>query len=143
MVYRLCNNVDLSDHEVRQDLKRWVDWVGEELNLSGLRLDAVKHMSQGFMKEYIQHIRHSVGPDWFLVGEYASYDHTKTLMEYINKTNGEMRLFDFPLLRNFIGISRHTDADLRYIFGDTLSEKLPGNSVVSTKNATMLRSILG
>ena len=127
---RLCNDVDLSNPEVQEDTKQWVDWIGLELNLAGLRLDAVKHMSQAFMKDYIQYIRQRGGRDWLLVGEYAAPDNTKALMEYIRTMNGKMSLFDFPLLRNFIGISRHEDADLRFVFGDTLSEKMSKNSVV-------------
>ena len=134
---RLCNNLDLSHPDVKNDLKHWGEWVGQELNLAGFRFDAAKHMSQAFVKDYVQHLRGKFGKDLLLVGEYCTYDNAKVLVEYIKRMNGQMSLFDFPLVRNFTGISRHADADLRFIFGGTLSERLPANSVVSINLISM------
>ena len=132
--FLLCNNVELSHPDVKNDLKQWVQWLNGQLSIDGLRFDAVKHMSQKFTKEYVQHIRRTVGKNWLLIGEYMTQDDTKILVEYVKRMSGNMCLFDFPLLRNFIGISRHADADLRYILGNTLSERLPNNAVVRLKD---------
>ena len=126
---RLCNNLDLSHPEVRSDAQQWAKWVAQQVDLGGFRLDAAKHMSQSFMKDFVKSVRESFGRDWMLVGEYAVEDDVKVLVDYLKKMNGSMSLFDFPLVRNLTGIANHDDADLRFVFGDTLCEKLPNNAV--------------
>ncbi|KAL9049937.1 MAG: hypothetical protein Q9162_006937 [Coniocarpon cinnabarinum] len=131
---RLCNNLDLSHMDTRKDLYNWANWVVNELDLGGFRLDAVKHISQDFMSEFLRRACQKKEPNWLVVGEYCTGDNVKTLTNYINKMNRQMSLFDFPLVRNFAGISQHADADLRHIFGGTLSGNMPKNAVTFVTN---------
>ena len=101
------------------------------MNLAGVRIDAVKHMSQGFVLEYVHHIDATVGKDWFMVGEYSTDNNVDVLKRYIEKMQHRMSLFDFPLHRNMIDASHDEIADLRNVFKDTLAQESPENAVVS------------
>ncbi|PGH15920.1 hypothetical protein AJ79_02087 [Helicocarpus griseus UAMH5409] len=117
--YLMFANLDYSHPEVREDVKRWIEWLGHQLPLSGLRLDAVKHYSTGFLKEFIKHARQTVGPGWFLVAEYWKAE-VRELMEYLGRMDYLVSLFDAPLVRRFSDISRTEGADLRRVFEGSL-----------------------
>ena len=51
--YLMFGDLDYSNPEVRQDVLNWVEWIGRELPLSGIRLDAIKHFSFGFQRSLI------------------------------------------------------------------------------------------
>ncbi|KAK2742611.1 hypothetical protein FQN55_007730 [Onygenales sp. PD_40] len=110
---------DYSNQEVREDVKNWAEWIGGQLPLGGLRLDAVKHYSVGFLKELIGHAKQTVGPHWFFVAEYWKAE-VRELLEYLGKTEYLVSLFDAPLVRRFSEISRSEGADLRKVFDGSL-----------------------
>lgn len=71
---RMFDDVDHSHPEVRSELFKWAEWLDGQLDLGGLRLDAVKHFSRGFVRDFLTHmdqVRKSRNkPPWFVVGEY-------------------------------------------------------------------------
>ncbi len=67
--YLMFADLDYMNPEVRDDVKRWGEWIGKEARIKGIRFDAVKHFSENFLKEFIQHLDRTVGEGWFLVGE--------------------------------------------------------------------------
>ncbi|KAK2800931.1 hypothetical protein FQN51_005866 [Onygenales sp. PD_10] len=117
--YLMFSNLDYSNQEVREDVKNWAEWIGGQLPLGGLRLDAVKHYSVGFLKELIGHAKQTVGPHWFFVAEYWKAE-VRELLEYLGKTEYLVSLFDAPLVRRFSEISRSEGADLRKVFDGSL-----------------------
>ena len=69
-------------------------WI-EKLHPDGFRLDAVKHINDGFWKEFNENARKLSKSDFILLGEYLHGDPAK-----INETwrlAGFNSLFDFPL----------------------------------------------
>lgn len=78
-------DLDYNHPEVKDDVKNWAVWLGKEINLRGLRFDAVKHVSPGcitnpelllisqfsedFLKELLQTLDKAFGTGWFFVGE--------------------------------------------------------------------------
>jgi len=123
-------DLDYSDAEVRDDVLKWGEWIGTELPLSGMRLDAVKHYSAAFQREFIDHIRSTVGPEWFIVGEYWKGE-VDVLLKYLEEMRDQLLLFDAPLVYRFSSISRTEGGDLRTIFDGTLVQSKPGHAVVS------------
>lgn len=117
--YLMFANLDYSHPEVREDVMRWIQWMGGQLPLAGLRLDAVKHYSAGFLKEFIGHVRRTVGPGWLLVAEYWKAE-VRELLEYLGRMDYLVSLFDAPLVRRFSDISRTEGADLRKVFEGSL-----------------------
>ncbi|KAL2382459.1 hypothetical protein RJZ90_003245 [Blastomyces dermatitidis] len=117
--YLMFANLDYSHPEVREDVLKWIQWIGDQLPIAGLRLDAVKHYSAGFLKEFIGHVQRTVGPGWFLVAEYWKVE-VRELLEYLGRMDYLVSLFDAPLVHRFSQISRTAGADLRRVFEGTL-----------------------
>ena len=55
--FLLCNDIDLDHPEVVSELNRWGKWVSNELNLDGMRLDAIKHMKDQFVAQFLDAVR--------------------------------------------------------------------------------------
>lgn len=123
-------DIDHDHPEVRQDMFHWVEWLGNQLKLGGLRVDAIKHYSARFLRDLIQHMDRTVGKDWFIVGEYWRAD-SKVLAQYIDFMNHRISLFDVELCCNFSRISLGEHPDLRTVFERTLCALKPANTVVS------------
>ena len=122
-------DLDYSQPDVRADVLRWGEWLGRQVHLSGLRLDAIKHYSEDFLRAFIRHLDETVGKDWFLVGEYWTAEFG-ILASYIARMGGRMSLFDVQLAYNLSNVSKARRIDLRRIFDGTLAKHLPQNAVV-------------
>lgn len=132
--YLMGNNLDHSQIEVRDDLHVWGEWIVNEVGLSGFRLDAVKHMSQSFLKEWIQHLDEKFQRRLFFVGEYWRGD-LEVLGPVIEKFNGRLHLFDVALAGNMSKMSHDpVAADLRNVFDGTLTKHYPGQAVTFILN---------
>ena len=123
-------DIDHTNPEVRQDLYNWVQWLSSQLKIGGLRLDAIKHYSAEFLRNFVQHIDQTVGRDWFIVGEYWRND-SDVLSSYIEYMNNRISLFDVKLVENFSRLSLEENSDLRTVFNGTLASLKPRNTVVS------------
>jgi len=102
--FLLGNDLDLNHPEVIAELNKWGVWVSKELNLDGMRLDAVKHMNDQFVKQFLEAVRKEKGDDFYAVGEYWNGD-LKTLDSYAKSVGGSVDLFDVPLHYNLFAAS--------------------------------------
>jgi alpha-amylase len=123
-------NLDHTHPEVRADIFKWAEWIGTELPISGMRIDAAKHFCAVFQKQFVDHLRNTVGADYFIVGEYWRGD-VGHLLNYLKVMEYGMSLFDVPLLGQFALTSKTEGSDLRKIFRDTLVKQSPAHAVVS------------
>ncbi|TVY49439.1 Alpha-amylase, partial [Lachnellula cervina] len=131
--FLMCGNIDHSNPDVRRDLFYWVEWLGSQFRLGGLRIDAVKHYSASFLRDLMRHIDQTVGKDWFMVGEYWRAD-AKVLSAYIEYMNHRLSLFDVPLVESFSNVSRGVEPDLRKVFEGSLAATKPANAVTFVVN---------
>jgi alpha-amylase len=123
-------DIDHSHPEVRADLFRWVEWLPRQVKLGGMRLDAIKHYSFEFLRDFVSHIDAAVDPDWFLVGEYWRED-SEFLAAFIEFMKHRISLFDVQLLGNFSKLSLLEErGDLRKVLDDALVLWKPDNAVV-------------
>ncbi len=122
-------DIDHKHPEVRRDLFNWVEWLSSQMPMGGLRLDAIKHYSAFFLRDFVDHIDKTMGPDWFFVGEYWEVD-SPILAKYIEFMRHRISLFDVRLVTNFSHLSFTVGADLRTVFDGTLTLYKPLNSVV-------------
>lgn len=127
--YLMFADLDHSHPEVRADILKWGEWIGTELPISGMRIDAAKHYSASFQKEFVTHLRNTVGADYFLVAEYWRGE-VGLLLGYLKLMDYGVSLFDVPLLGRFAAISKMAGGDLRKIFKGTLVEQMPSHAVV-------------
>ena len=124
-------DLDYSHPEVREDVLRWAKWIMSVLPLSGMRLDAAKHFSTAFQRDFIDCVRSQAGDrKVFVIGEYWSGE-LRALLSYLEEMEYRVAVVDVPLVERFSGLSRTRRADLRGVLKGTLMEARPGNALVS------------
>lgn len=127
-------DIDLDHPDVIQELKNWGIWVSQELNLDGMRLDAIKHMNDRFIKEFLEAVRAKRGGQFYAVGEYWKNDKT-SLDEYLSHVDYEVDLFDVPLHYNIYQASQQgKEFDMRELLKDTLVLDHPSLAVTFIDN---------
>ncbi len=131
--YLMGADLDFSNPEVIQECKNWGEWYLETTNVDGFRLDAVKHISANFYKDWLKYLRDKTKKQLFTVGEYWSQDVSK-LHRYIEQTQGEMSLFDVPLHYNFYNASINPNYNLSQILDHTLVKENPSKAVTFVDN---------
>jgi alpha-amylase len=132
--YLMGCDLDINHPEVREELKRWGEWMLDHVGVDGFRLDAIKHISSDFFGEWVEHLETYAKRDLFVVGEYWTYD-LATLSWYAANTNGKLSLFDAPLHNNFHRASRGGEAfDMRTILDGTLMKEMPLLAVTIVEN---------
>ncbi|KKK19326.1 hypothetical protein AOCH_004676 [Aspergillus ochraceoroseus] len=128
--YLMFADLDLSHPEVRQDLLHWGTWITTALSLGGMRLDAAKHFSSGFQRAFVEHVRATANPDFFVMAEYWTGD-IRALLGYLEQMDETVAAYDVPLLGNFSRASyrKGAAADLRGILQNTLVQQKPNHAV--------------
>lgn len=121
--FLLGNDIDLDHPEVVAELNHWGKWVSKELNLDGMRLDAIKHMKNQFVKQFLDAVRSERGENFYAVGEYWNGD-LETLDSYIESVENKINLFDVPLHYNMFQASQEGKKyDMQNILKGTLVER--------------------
>ncbi len=132
--YLMGADLDLGHPEVKAELERFGKWYLDITKVDGFRLDAVKHMTAGFYKDWISAMRNYTGKELFTVGEYWSYDLGR-LKNYIAQTHGAFSLFDVPLHLKFYQISHgNASIDMAHIFDGSLTQTDSWHSVTFVDN---------
>ena len=118
--YLMNADVNYAHPEVKKEIINWGKWVVNELKLDGFRMDAVKHISEEFMKEFLIEIRKVYGDSFYSVGEYWK-DDLETLRNYLENIGYETDLFDVGLHFNFHEASlKKGEYDLSTILDNTI-----------------------
>ena len=132
--YLLGNDLDLDHPEVINELNKWGIWVSKELNLDGMRLDAIKHMKDAFIKEFLETVRASRGEKFYAVGEYWNGDLDK-LDAYLDRVGNKIDLFDVPLHYNMFAASQQgKEYDMRHLLDNSLAINRPTLAVTFVDN---------
>jgi len=132
--YLMMNDIDLQHPEVINELNRWGRWVATELNLDGMRLDAIKHMDDLFIKQFLDNVRIERGEEFYAVGEYWKGDFD-SLKRYLEMTDYKLNLFDVPLhYKMFQASQQGKDFPLSNFPDETLVAKFPENAVTFVDN---------
>ena len=133
--YLMYNDIDQRNPFVRKELNDWGKWYHDQVHFDGVRLDAVKHQSPDFYKEWLYNLRTNTQKNIFAVGEYWAPGEVNLLQKYIDTTEGSMSLFDSSLQQNFhIASKEGANYDLRKIFDETLTLLNPTHSVTVVDN---------
>lgn len=132
--YLMGADLDFSNSDVVEELKKWGKWYVHFTNIDGFRLDAVKHINYEFFVEWLEYLREESGKELFSVGEYW-HANVDVLLEYLKNTKYVMSLFDVPLHFNLYEASRSNgDFDMRNIFKGTLVEQYSIKAVTFVDN---------
>ena len=132
--YLMFTDVDYHHPDVIRETIDWGEWFINELNLDGMRLDAIKHINENFIAEFVREMRARTKKDLYVVGEYWKAD-LGTLKAYLRDTDYHLALFDVSLHFRMRDAAEHgRDFDLRTIFNETLVEDHPLNVVTFVDN---------
>ena len=132
--YLMGADVDVRAPHVKAELFRWGIWYLRTTGLDGFRLDAVKHISASFYRDFLKEMREKTRREVYAVGEYwsASLD---ALLWYLQQVDNSMNLFDAPLHFHFHQASRSNGGyDLRNLFQGTLVSSRPDQCVTFVDN---------
>lgn len=132
--YLMGADLDTDNKEVVEELLKFGQWYLETAGMDGFRLDAVKHISSKFYRDYLKKLREITNKELFSVGEYW-HPGTSKLLEYLDETENTMSLFDVPLHYNFYNISNgNSQFDMRKLFENTLVGTRAQNAVTFVDN---------
>lgn len=132
--FLIFNDVDFDHPEVIEEMKRWGAWIAQTLDADGMRLDALKHIRNTFIGEFMHSVRASRGKEFYAVGEYWSGDF-ESLEAYLDAVDHQIDLFDAPLhFKLFTASQQGRDFDLRTLLDDTLVRKHPTLAVTFVDN---------
>lgn len=132
--YLMGSDVEFRNRAVYEELKYWGRWLADQLPCDGFRLDAAKHIPAWFFRDWVGHMRESVGDALFVVAEYWHPDMT-VLQAYLDMVDRQLMLFDVGLLHRFHDAARAGgDFDLRTIFDGSLLHAAPDHAVTIVGN---------
>lgn len=131
--YLMGADIDFTNEEVVNECISWGKWYVETTGVNGFRLDAVKHISADFYKNWIKTLRKDCNEELFAVGEYWSGDISK-LHRYITETEGQISLFDVPLHYNLYNASNDLNYNMSQILEHTLVKENPCKAVTFVDN---------
>ncbi|MBQ9009691.1 MAG: alpha-amylase [Clostridia bacterium] len=132
--YLMGCDVDVNQRDVKKELIRWGMFTLNKTAVDGFRLDAVKHISAGFMEEWLSALRKKTGRELFTVGEYWSAN-LASLLSYLEEVHYSMSLFDVPLHYRFHEAAISDGSfDMGSLLNDTLSKTQPDHTVTFVDN---------
>lgn len=132
--YLMGADVDFASPAVLEEMRRWGHWLVDTTGVEGFRLDAVKHISAAFYRDWLREIRCYTGKELFAVGEYWHHD-VHVLHRYLTRVDDAMCLFDVPLHGRFREISiANGQFDMTRLFDDTLVGTRPHQAVTFVDN---------
>ncbi|MES2419328.1 MAG: alpha-amylase [Bacteroidota bacterium] len=124
--YLMFDDIDYRNPAVVQEINNWGKWFYETTKVDGFRLDAVKHISSGFIIEWLDEMKRNCNRDFFVISENWNVVAAEELEKYIELTGGRTQLFDSLLHHNFYLAARGgKDYDLNCIFDNTLVHRNP------------------
>ena len=144
--YLMFANVDYRHLEVQQDVLKWGEWMVNNVQIDGFRLDAAQHFSSAFTKTLIQRVQQARinrdGQDAFVVGEVWTTDVLRLLdwLDAVQPEDGpEVHAYDSTLVYNFSRISQDVshsslNSDLRTITRQTLLDARPQAAITLVTN---------
>jgi alpha-amylase len=132
--YLLGADIEFRNPHVMNELKGWGQWYMEFTGIDGLRLDALKHINYQFFNEWLDHLHNHFQKNFMVIGEYWR-NSEPPLLQYIEKTQGRIQLFDSPLHFNLYEASmQKQDYDMRKIFDNTLMLHKPELAITFVDN---------
>lgn len=133
--YLMFNDIETRNPSVRAELNYWGKWYHDQCGFSGVRLDAVKHISPDFYKEWLSLLRSNTGENIFAVGEFWAPGNLPLLKKYLDAVDHSMMLFDSCLHHNLHNAAVVGEAfDMRTILDTSLMMDSPLFAVTLVEN---------
>lgn len=132
--YLMGCDVDHRNPRVAEELRRWGVWYVGGTGIDGFRLDAVKHISAAFYRDWIKNLRETMRKELYTVGEYWHCD-VGALHHWLDEVGESVNLFDVPLHCRFREASTGNGrVDMGHLFDGTLVGTRPHLAVTFVDN---------
>lgn len=132
--YLMFADIDHQHPEVKAEFFSWGEWFINFLKIDGMRFDALKHIQDQFIKEFIQHIENTAERNLYFFGEYWKEDKEEN-NHYLYETKYKTDLFDVALHFNMAEAAANTDSyDMRMIFDNSIVQEHPLIAVTFVDN---------
>lgn len=132
--YLMGCDLNMAHPEVAGELDHWGQWFVETTGVDGFRFDAAKHVEAEFFEGWLERLEAATAKELFAVGEYWSFE-ADALEHFIDKTHGNISLFDAPLHHTFHRAGRGGNAfDMTQLFDDSLVARHPALAVTLVEN---------
>ena len=132
--YLMFANIDYNHPVVIEEMIQWGQWLAETLQCGGFRLDAIKHISHEFIREFVKQINQERGDEFYIVGEFWNSE-LAACQEFLDTVDYKIDLFDVSLhFKLQAAAHAGKDFDLSTIFDDTLVQSHPLNAVTFVDN---------
>lgn len=132
--YLMFADINHQHPDVRRELFNWGEWFINYLAIDGMRFDALKHIQDQFITDFIKHIESNIDRDFYFFGEYWLRD-LDIKNKYLYETKYNTDLFDVGLHFNMAEAAKNAAGfDMRKIFDNTLVQEHPLISVTFVDN---------
>lgn len=132
--YLMFADVDVLHPDVKQELFNWSRWFVDFLPIDGMRFDALKHIDNDFMEEFIQQLEEYLDRDFYFFGEFWTSDKDSN-EHYLYETKYHTDLFDVGLHFNMEMASKDGQHyDMRKIFDGSIVKKYKYMAVTFVDN---------
>lgn len=132
--YLMFADIDHKHPDVKNELFYWGEWFINHVPIDGMRFDALKHIDDGFIEDFIKHVEEKTEKELYFFGEYWKYDPDE-MNKYLYETKYHTDLFDVALHYNMHQASKDSaNYDIRKIFDNTLVADHPLIAVTFVDN---------
>ena len=132
--YLMGADIEFRNPNVRNELKYWGKWYVETAGIDSFRLDAVKHISPDFYKDWLDYMNDTFNKKFFSIAEYWNQD-LEVLNQYLDEMGDRVQLFDVPLHYNFHrAATEGKNFNLTKIFEGTLVQTRPQQAITFVDN---------
>lgn len=132
--YLMFADIDHKHPNVKKELFHWGEWFINHVDIDGMRFDALKHIQDDFIEDFIKHLEEVSEKDLYFFGEYWQND-PDSKNKYLYDVKYNTDLFDVVLHFNLEQASRDIDNfDMRKIFDNTLVQEHPLLAVTFVDN---------
>ena len=132
--YLMFADVDLENQDVKNEIFKWSYWFINHVDIDGMRFDALKHISDEFLTEFVIDLEGKSEKELYFFGEFWMNDKF-TNNKYLYETKYHTDLFDVVLHFNMYSASMDgKNFDMRKIFDNTIVQEHPQLAVTFVDN---------
>ncbi|MBO1511457.1 alpha-amylase [Metabacillus bambusae] len=132
--YLMFANIDYNHPSVIEEVIKAGKWIIDTLQCDGFRLDAIKHIKNDFLRDFVTEMLRHRGKEFYFVGEFWNSD-VRESQEFLDSIDYRIDLFDVALhykLHSASKAGRHFN--LATIFDKTLVQSHPHDAVTFVDN---------
>lgn len=132
--YLMFADIDHDHPDVCKELFSWSEWFIDYVDIDGIRFDALKHINDHFMRDFVENLEAKSEKDLYFFGEYW-VNSSDINDNYLYETKYHTALFDVVLHFNMHEASMDGENyDMRQIFDNTIVQEHPAMAVTFVDN---------